>query len=57
VFPRLILRRTILVAVPLLVVAAIAWALLGVWAWFVVLVAGATAMTARGVIILRRARG
>jgi hypothetical protein len=50
------LRRTILVAVPLVVVAAIAWAFLGVWAWFVVLVVGATAMTARGLIILRRAR-
>jgi uncharacterized membrane protein YdjX (TVP38/TMEM64 family) len=57
VFARLMIRRTILVVVPLLVLAAIAWALFGVWGWFVVLVVGSAAMAARGITILRRARG
>jgi hypothetical protein len=57
VFRRLVIRRTILIVVPLLAVAALAWALLGIWGWWVVLLIGATAMMARGVIILRRARG
>jgi uncharacterized membrane protein YdjX (TVP38/TMEM64 family) len=50
------LRRTISVVVPLLVLAAVAWALFGVWGWFVVVAVGSTAMAARGVAILRRAR-
>jgi hypothetical protein len=34
----------------------IAWAFLGISAWFVVLLVGATATFARGVIVVQRAR-
>ena len=56
VFKRLIIRRTILVVLPVLVLAAVAWVLFGIWGWFVVVAVGAAAISARGLMILRRAR-
>jgi hypothetical protein len=45
----------LLVGLPMLVVAAIAWLVVGVWAMLVVIVIAAAAMTFRGMTILRRA--